>query len=737
MEYIKGDWVYDIETYPNIFTFTIIGADGRFMKTFEISDRKSEQAGFLACLKYLIQNKQTLVGFNNTGFDYPVIHEIILKAIAAKEKNVEFRITAQEIYKIAQRQIASFKGDFGNTISAKDSYIRQRDLFKINHFDNKAKSTSLKMLEFNMKSDNIEDLPFPLRKLTESEMDVLVKYNQHDVKETLKFYHKCYNAIVFRENLGEKLGIDLTNHNDTKIGKDFFIQKLESEKKGTCYTYVGKTRVLNRTVRSSIDIGDCLFDYYNFETKEFNAVKDWFSKQVITETKGVFTDIPEHELGELAKYCDLLLKRKKFKGKPTDEEVQEFKKHYPLGEVVTEDLKATEWLFDSDGNHVYEYPLDEFGEEDRTKKPKKVRVNKKSYWMQWKVAATLNVRMGDFVFDFGVGGIHGSVEAQHVKAEDHEEIKDADVSSMYPNLAIKNRIYPEHLGETFCDIYEDVYVQRQSYAKGTAENLVMKLALNGVYGDSNNEYSPFYDPKYTMTVTINGQLSILLLSEKLLKIPTLQIIQVNTDGVTVKLDKKYVDQYNKVCKEWQEITKLDLEFADYLDMYIRDVNNYIAVYTNGKVKRKGAYQYEDLGWHQNHSALVIPKAVEAYFLKGTPIRDFITNHTDKYDFMLRTKVPKSSRLVMVYEDGAEVPLQNICRYYPSKKGGKLVKIMPPTESQVAEGNTEERRIGIDKLWNVKCCNNIHDFTNDVDYDYYIIEAEKLASLKYQENEEND
>ena len=95
-------------------------------------------------------------------------------------------------------------------------------------------------------------------------------------------------------------------------------------------------------------------------------------------------------------------------------------------------------------------------------------------------------------------------------------------------------------------------------------------------------------------------------------------------------------------------------------------------------------------------------------------------HKDKWDFCLRTKVPRSSRLVLADEHGEELQQQNICRYYPSKQGGKLVKIMPPLE-----GETEERRIGIDTDWFVKTCNNINDFKWDVDYDYYLSEAKKL------------
>ena len=109
----------------------------------------------------------------------------------------------------------------------------------------------------------------------------------------------------------------------------------------------------------------------------------------------------------------------------------------------------------------------------------------------------------------------------------------------------------------------------------------------------------------------------------------------------------------------ESITKLELESAEYTRMMIRDCNNYIAEYTGGKLKRKGAYEY-DLGWHQNHSALVVPKAAEAALVRGEDIKEFIMNHADVFDFFLRTKVPRNSEL----QWGGE-KIQNICRYYIS------------------------------------------------------------------------
>lgn len=142
-----------------------------------------------------------------------------------------------------------------------------------------------------------------------------------------------------------------------------------------------------------------------------------------------------------------------------------------------------------------------------------------------------------------------------------------------------------------------------------------------------------------------------------------------------------------------------------------------------KIKSKGAYEYKDLGWNKNHSALVIPMAVEHELLGRGTAEDFIRSHDNKWDFMLRTKVDRSSRLVLVMEDGNEVKQQNICRYYPSATGGgKLVKIMPPLKGKEEAG---ERRLSIDAEWNVVPCNDIKMFNWDVNYEYYITEARKL------------
>lgn len=619
-------YVHDIENYPNVFLFGAIHALTETPYIFEISHRRDDRQAFYLFTEYLREHRAEEVGYNNLGYDYPVQHSIL--------NNIMY-ITNADIYKKGDSIInAGDENRFAHMVWEKDWIVPQLDLYKIHHFDNQAKRTSLKTLEFNMRMENIEDLPFaPGTYLTDSQIDTLRQYLIHDLKATLMFYKHSKKLIDFRRELSAKYGRNFMNHNDTKIGKDYFIMELE---KSGIQCFEPGSRKPRQTHRLSIALNSVIFPYVRFEQPEFNRVLNWLRQQVITETKGVFTD--------------------------------------------------------------------------------------------------LSADINGFSFDFGTGGIHGSIESQTIRSTENYVIIDLDVASFYPNLAISNELYPAHLGKQFCTIYKNVYDMRSSYPKGTPENAMLKLALNGVYGDSNNVYSPFYDPAYTMAITINGQLLLCMLAEELLKIPGLSMIQANTDGLTVYVPRVFTGQVEQVRHAWEKLTRLQLEEAIYDVMFIRDVNNYIAVYEGGKkVKRKGAYCHTtktdenpkgDLGWHQNHSMQVVAKAAEAALVHNKDIRDFITSHEDIHDFMLVTKVPRNSKLLW-----GDKQVQNITRYYVSTDGAPLTKVMPPlAKSLKLNPDAPERRMSVCKGWLTTECNDMKRFNRaTLNYDFYIKEAEKLVA----------
>ncbi len=613
---MSNDYIYDCETYPNVFTLAVEHAEAPLHWMFEISDLRNDSRQIVEFLQFLKETDSRMVGFNNLGFDYPVIHTLIRMG----------QSDANTLYQKAMAIINAQDEDGGrwmHSVKPSDQFVAQIDLFKIHHFDNRARATSLKVLEFNMRSDSIEDLPFPVGTvLTREQIEVLKSYNKHDVAQTKAFYHHTLDMIHFREELTCKYARDFMNHNDTKIGKDYFTMKLE-EAGVACYDFGPNGRTPRQTKRPVIHLKDAILPWINFEHPEFNRVMNWLKAQTITETKGVFTDL----------------------------------------------------------------------------------------------TATVN----GFTFVFGLGGIHGSVESEVIESDGEYVIVDLDVTSYYPNLAITNGFHPAHLGKEFVSIYKHLFEQRKQYPKKSAESAMLKLALNGVYGDSNNQFSIFYDPLFTMSITLNGQLLLCLLAEGLMHIPGLRLIQVNTDGLTVRVPRANKMLVDLARAAWQSRTGLNLEEAVYKAMMIRDVNSYIGVFEDGSTKRKGAYEYK-VGWHQNAGGLVVPKVAEKVLVDGAPIRERVEQWPEIMDFMLRTKVPRSSHLAIEWDGQQPQKIQNITRYYIAEGGGRLFKYMPPLK-----GKTEWRKIGVESGWGVQVCNDINDAGKlPVDFDYYVREVEKLC-----------
>jgi len=625
------DFVYDIETYLDLFCADITHVATGTRWIFEVSDRLDQSAEFVRFIYWLRDIGARMFGYNNVGFDYPVIHSLCQTAT----------FTAWDAHKRGT-DIIFASNRWENTVWPSDRIVTQGDLFLIHHFDNMARNTSLKKLEINMRSTTVVDLPYPPDKPTTSaQKDEIIAYMCHDVSDTLKFYHASLEQIAFRDQLAvtyPNLG-DVINMNDTKIGKKFFEMKLEEV--GTpCYARVNGRRQPLQTIRESIALKDVISPRVVFQHPEFIRIKAWLETQVLTRAQ------------------------------------------------VEDSLKDT--------------------------------IETKGVFKN--VSATID----GFRYDFGTGGIHGSISDTVVRADDQWEVWDWDVASFYPNLAISNDYFPAHLSRSFCDVYKGVYDMRRSYKKGTAENAMLKLALNGVYGDSNNKYSPFYDPQYTMSITINGQLMLCMLAERL-RADGVSMIQINTDGLTVKVRKDRVDFMREVCRQWEADTNLELESAQYAAMFIRDVNSYIAQKTDGKLKRIGAYAYQtffddvhtrERQWHQDHSMLVARKAAEAAMVRGVPVETFIKSHQDPFDFMLSVKVPRSSRLMH-----GPNRVQNTSRYYvTSNDGGDfLTKIMPPLKGGA------ERHFAVEKGWKVKIVNDARLFDwSDVNWLYYIEEAKKLV-----------
>ena len=125
-----NDVPFDLETYPNVFSATFYEIDSDKVFVFEISNRKHELNDLLVYLRDIKRNNKRLISYNGIGFDYPIIHFILQKAIKAKQENKKLRVTSSQLFKYAQKVIDSKKDDgFG-------IYIKQEDVL-LNIYDKK------------------------------------------------------------------------------------------------------------------------------------------------------------------------------------------------------------------------------------------------------------------------------------------------------------------------------------------------------------------------------------------------------------------------------------------------------------------------------------------------------------------------------------------------------------------------------------------------------------------------
>lgn len=347
------------------------------------------------------------------------------------------------------------------------------------------------------------------------------------------------------------------------------------------------------------------------------------------------------------------------------------------------------------------------------------------------------------------GGIHSEDKPRIVKPLENEILRDADIGSQYPNSIRKRKLFPVHLGENWLSGYTSIIQDRLSAKKKYKETKepkyqaiqeAYKLSLNGGgYGKLGEESSWQYSPFSTMCVTIGNQIEILMLIESL-EINGIHVISANTDGIVCLFDKSKEELYYKLCKEWEiKVGNADLgqlEYADYKLLVQTSVNSYLAIKTNGEVKKKSEF-VTDFELHKNKSARIIPLALENYFVNGILVTDTILNHKNIYDFCLGTKSIGTNRLIHLEPiKGTEIKLQKINRYYVSTNGWHLLKRLKPLENKkfsrqldiFGNENDGTRESEIEAGWLTTIYNKhvekpIQQY--NINYNYYIEGAQKI------------
>ena len=359
-----------------------------------------------------------------------------------------------------------------------------------------------------------------------------------------------------------------------------------------------------------------------------------------------------------------------------------------------------------------------------------------------------NFVFGGLRYTVGVGGIHSKNDPEIIIPAEDEMLIDIDVASLYPSMLIEYGFYPKHLGPEFLEVYSQIRSERIE-AKHNGDKIkdsTLKLALNGLSGNLQNEHNFCYSTFAVMQIRINGQLLLLMLAEKLVELGC-RIVQANTDGLFVLLKKSIYDKVNNVCREWEQLTKLTLEEDRFEAMYQYAINDYIAVkegYTDIRdrflageqivQKKKTGELYKSIEQIQDDyikqkgmfitkvqlgkglTPKIIPEAVIKYFVDGIPVEDTIKGCKDIKKFLMAEKTGKQWNVEYMKED-----IQRTNRFYASTNGGYLWKW-----KQV--GNAEKQYQNMLAASGVTLLNKFDDKPIEdrkINYRYYLRECYKI------------
>lgn len=359
-----------------------------------------------------------------------------------------------------------------------------------------------------------------------------------------------------------------------------------------------------------------------------------------------------------------------------------------------------------------------------------------------------NFVFGGLRYTVGVGGIHSKNDPEIIIPAEDEMLIDIDVASLYPSMLIEYGFYPKHLGPEFLEVYSQIRSERIE-AKHNGDKIkdsTLKLALNGLSGNLQNEHNFCYSTFAAMQIRINGQLLLLMLAEKLVELGC-RIVQANTDGLFVLLKKSIYDKVNNACREWEQLTKLTLEEDRFEAMYQYAINDYIAVkegYTDIRdrflageqivQKKKTGELYKSIEQIQDDyikqkgmfitkvqlgkglTPKIIPEAVIKYFVDGIPVEDTIKGCKDIKKFLMAEKTGKQWNVEYMKED-----IQRTNRFYASTNGGYLWKW-----KQV--GNAEKQYQNMLAASGVTLLNKFDDKPIEdrkINYRYYLRECYKI------------
>lgn len=344
----------------------------------------------------------------------------------------------------------------------------------------------------------------------------------------------------------------------------------------------------------------------------------------------------------------------------------------------------------------------------------------------------LKIRIGTTDYKLGIGGLHSQESSQTIICDEKHRLRDIDVDSFYPRIIINNRYAPKSIGNVFLEVYElDLVNPRLEHKKRSKDpNLTpkqvaeqtqlansKKIVINGLYGKLGSPYSKVYAPELMISVCLTGQLSLLMLIERL-ELAGIKVVSANTDGIITYYEDSQLDLVNSILKQWEIDCGFTTEDTYYHAVYSANVNNYIAIKSDENCqiikgsKRKGMFAdhwFSDISNFKLKTTpdfLICRNAVVAYLTKRIPLEETIKNCTDVRQF-LSVRAVKGGGM------------------FRDKRFGRIARFYISTESQdclqyAKNGNKVAKSGNAELLLDLPS-----ELPHDIDYQFYVDYADRM------------
>jgi len=701
----NNNYIYDIETYPNIFMLTCINANVHLdvvsayeraaidnnvqlmkqlephldVKCFIVSH---EYRNDLPLLLSFMSRHKLMIGYNNHNYDNLILDYICMYG---KKYNKDLRNAKGEKFNDVIYRISGSIISYGSGYSRifKEEYDMQYykrlystfDIQRILYLDKRF--VSLKQVAILLKWYLVLDLPYDPTEtlnLTDELVEALRFYNINDCLITKRVVDESIEEINLRQKVSKLYGINVINESRSGIANRYFI-KVYAEKAGIKQADLVKLR----TYRHTIKVKDLLSPKLTFNSDRLNDLLFEVKNKVIavgsnaTADKFIFDVSYGNKVYVLAK-----------------------------GGLHSKDYPS---IYTSDDEYVYiDSDVTSFY----------------PYIMILLEACPKHLDKAIFI------ELLQDIVLNRVSAKD---------LAKKINLALKKQLSDN-----------DVKLLEQALEQANTKAEALKIVVNAIYGKTGDEHSPLYDLVAMYKTTINGQLFLLMLIEMLHQKGFINI-SANTDGVITKVKRSRLEEYYVACKEWEELTGFTLEYTFYEKYICYAVNDYIAIKegfsssteTNDiklkkYVKKKGIF-LTDLSLDKGYFAPIVAKTLEAYYCFNQSIENTILNHTDIYDFCISKKTNEDFKSIFkeVDKETKEVIerlLQKNNRFYiTSKSTGGFVKAYKhprPNKKGVIV-----KEISVVAKQNIAIFNKfykVEDFEEyNVDYRFYYNEVMKIFS----------